>query len=489
MGPGVSGCVFRVTGVVESVGGLLGIVPFGGKYRWVQVLLSFAPYAAAALVLIVAGLATRKIVPWRRALAFLRRNVRWVAPGVLALLAAGGLAVARWHGGHRPAGVPAASRPAEASAAAAPWVTFMGNCARTGSADAAAGPTMAKTIWTFQDGLSRAPFAASPALAGGRVYVGSDNRRLYCLDADTGKPIWTFTAAHELFASPVVADGRVFLGEGLHHTSDARCYCLDAADGRKLWEFQTTGHVEFSPTLVGERLYLAAGGDGVYCLDARTGRKLWQHAGVHVDMSPLLTDEGVFVGTVYGEPAFFRLDPRTGREIWKTPAPYGVCGSGSTDGRRLYFGLGNGTFGMSHAQPVGSVHCLACEDGRVLWRTTQVADAVLTAVAVRSGRVYFGSRDGRLYCADARTGRIHWSHETGSPVLSSPAVLAGRVYFGCDDGLLYCLDALTGRRLWTYDVSAVSFSTDVQIVASPAVGEGRVYFGSMNFHFFCIGDR
>lgn len=367
------------------------------------------------------------------------------------------------------------------------WLTFMGNSRRTGSVADSAGPEVGEQIWTFRDGISDSPFAASPADSGGRIYVGSDDCRLYCLDAFTGRLIWKFETVYEVFASPAVVNGRVYVGEGLHYTDEAKLYCLDAFTGNLLWNFQTGSHVEFSPTVFDGRVYFGAGEDGVYCLDARNGQKLWQYRGVHVDMSPGVTGQGVFFGTVYGESSFYRLDPKNGELLWKRPAPYDVSGSPSVDGERVYFGLGNGTFDMSHAQPRGSAWCLSIFDGDTVWQQ-EVKDAVLTTIAIHRDRAYFGSRDGRLYCVDAASGGVHWEFNTGIPILSSPAIAGERVYFGADNGFLYCLDAASGKEVWRYDASQISFSADARIISSPAVANGYVYVGSMNSFFFCLGN-
>jgi len=50
-------------------------------------------------------------------------------------------------------------------------------------------PVTAKIYWTFPDGGG----LSAPAIASGRVYIGSGNTPLfYCLDAYTGKPLWIY---------------------------------------------------------------------------------------------------------------------------------------------------------------------------------------------------------------------------------------------------------------------------------------------------------
>ena len=220
----------------------------------------------------------------------------------------------------------------------------------------------------------------------------------------------------------------MYVGEGLHEHQDARLYCLDSATGARLWEFATAGHIEFSPTYFQGKLYIPAGPDGVYCLDP-SGQKLWHCPSLHVDISPAVSADGVFFGTSYGEMAFYCLELENGSIRWKRPAPQGVCGSPSIDGQRIYFGLGNGTFDMSHSNPKGMVACLSAADGQVLWQTTHVKDTVLTSIALSQGRVFFASRDGLVHCLDAATGEVKWTHQAPDVVVSSPAVGEGRGLF------------------------------------------------------------
>ena len=75
-----------------------------------------------------------------------------------------------------------------------------------------------KAIWTFATG---ARVDSSPAIAGNRVYVGSNDGRFYVLDLATGKKIWVFDTGSPLSASPAIAEGRVVIG-----SQDGRLYCF-----------------------------------------------------------------------------------------------------------------------------------------------------------------------------------------------------------------------------------------------------------------------
>ena len=64
------------------------------------------------------------------------------------------------------------------------------------------------------------------------------------------------------------------------------------------------------------------------------------------------------------------------------------------------------------------------------------------SVAAKSGLVYFGCNDGKVYCLDVKTGAKQWEHATGGAVISSPWPEDGVIYVGSDDGFVY---AVTGR--------------------------------------------
>ena len=51
---------------------------------------------------------------------------------------------------------------------------------------------------------------STPAVAGGLVFVGDSGRRVHCVDAETGRPYWTHEVNGEVWASPLVADGKVY---------------------------------------------------------------------------------------------------------------------------------------------------------------------------------------------------------------------------------------------------------------------------------------
>jgi hypothetical protein len=74
---------------------------------------------------------------------------------------------------------------------------------------------------------------SSPAVADGKVYIGSLDNKVYCLDASTGTHIWSYTTGSYVWSSPAVVDGKVYVG-----SVDAKVYAF--AD--PVWSTDSSGN-------------------------------------------------------------------------------------------------------------------------------------------------------------------------------------------------------------------------------------------------------
>jgi outer membrane protein assembly factor BamB len=115
-----------------------------------------------------------------------------------------------------------------------------------------------------QNGGPVGAISSSPALANGRLYVGSDDGRLYAIDATSGKIVWRFQTGAPIVSSPAVATGTnglvVVVG-----SNDGNVYALrDAgASATTLMTFAVGMPVRSSP---------AIGDDGTIYVGADDGR-------------------------------------------------------------------------------------------------------------------------------------------------------------------------------------------------------------------------
>jgi len=105
---------------------------------------------------------------------------------------------------------------------------------------------------------SRWDVFSSPAVADGKVYIGS--YKLYCLNADTGEWMWESTIGDIFVSSPAVADDKVYIGSW-----DCKVYCLNADTGALIWDYTTGENVYSSPAVADDKVYIGSHDDKVYC--------------------------------------------------------------------------------------------------------------------------------------------------------------------------------------------------------------------------------
>jgi len=178
----------------------------------------------------------------------------------------------------------------EARASADDWPMYRRDGQRSGWAKTAVPAELGKQ-WQVELTCR----ASQPIVVGNRLWVAEkDAHRIRCLNASTGRDVWSFTAGGRIDSSPTVQHGMVLFG-----CRDGSVYCLRATDGALVWRFraapsrrrvvsfgqlESVWPVQGSVLVQGGVVYFAAGRssfmDGgilVYGLDAKTGKVLHHH--------------------------------------------------------------------------------------------------------------------------------------------------------------------------------------------------------------------
>jgi outer membrane protein assembly factor BamB len=129
----------------------------------------------------------------------------------------------------------------------------------------------------------RGRFYSTPALAYGRVYLGSTDGKMYAYGATTGHLLWATSTGGYVYSSPAVAAGLVLAG-----SYDHDFYAFDAATGAIRWRFRTNGPISGSASVIDGVVYVSTLRGRTYALDARTGQLLWSFP--DGKYSPAVTD-------------------------------------------------------------------------------------------------------------------------------------------------------------------------------------------------------
>jgi outer membrane protein assembly factor BamB len=339
------------------------------------------------------------------------------------------------------------------------WVMFRHDASHSGYSSSLA-PQTNNVLWTYMTGLE---MSGSPAVVDGKVYIGSWDKKIYCLNATTGVKIWDYTTGLEITSSPAIVNGKVYIG-----SNDGKVYCLDANTGEKLWDYQTGVDVVSSPTIVDGNVYVGSRNHKVYCLDAETGTNIWDYTtGEDIISSPAVYEGKVFIGS--WDDKVYCLDAETGTWIWDYTTGNDIYSSPAVADNKVYIGSSD-----------NKVYCLDALSGSKLWDYTTGA-SIESCPAVTDGKVYVGSFDNKVYCLNADTGVKIWDFQAGDYFYCSPAVADGRVYAGSFDHKIYCLNGDTGAQIWSYTTGYIVWS-------SPAVAEGKVYIGSGDHKVYCFKD-
>ncbi len=80
-------------------------------------------------------------------------------------------------------------------------------------------------------------------------------------------------------------------------------------------------------------------------------------------------------------------------------------------------------------------------------------DAIYEPI-VADGTLFVASAENdSILAVDAATGKRKWQFFANGPIRLAPVANSGRLYFGSDDGCLYCLAAETGKQVWKLDMA------------------------------------
>jgi outer membrane protein assembly factor BamB len=327
--------------------------------------------------------------------------------------------------------------------------------------------------WSYPTGGS---VDSGPAVSGGTVYVGSDDGKVYALDAARGYLRWSYATGGSV-SGPAVSGGTVYVGSW-----DDKVYALDAATGHRRWSYATGDFVLYSPAVSGGTVYVGSDDGKVYALDAATGHLRWSYATagtVAVPRGSGVSGPAVSGGTVYvgsDDGKVYALDAATGHLRWSYTTGNEVVSSPAVSGGTVYVGSWD-----------DKVYALDAMTGHLRWSYT-TGNEVVSSPAVSGGTVYVGSDDNKVYALDTATGHLRWSYPTAGTVNSSPAVSAGIVYVGSSAGTVYALDAATGQLRWS-DATGPADASGYFLSSSPAVSGGTMYIGNDNDTVYALSAQ
>jgi polyvinyl alcohol dehydrogenase (cytochrome) len=398
-------------------------------------------------------------------------------------------------------------------------------------------PKTGCAYWTFkaQAGVRTAPFVAnwrSGGRSGTGVYFGDGRANVYGLDAATGTPLWTRKvdehASASITGSPVVHDGRVFVGvqglseEGRGATNNYPCctfrgslVALDAATGDIRWKTYTIDEPgPRAKSASGVQMFGPAGGAiwSAPSVDAKRGLVYASTGNAYADPPQQMTN------------AVIAFDARTGKVRWHrqiTPKDAWAMGCQPTNAGNPACPAVLGPDYDFSATPIltrsgsrdlivipqksGIAYALdPARDGAMLWEARFGQGSGLGGQwggAADAQNLYVGVNDfltgtpGGLGAIVLKDGASAWKLPPPSPLLcgekkqgcdggqgGAVTVIPGAVFSGAHDGGLRAHSTRDGSLLWLFDANR-PFTTVNGVTANGASfdGPGPIVAGGMVF--------
>src|SRR5689334_19994334 len=377
----------------------------------------------------------------------------------------------------------------------------------------------------------KAPYGgrSAPIVVGDRLYLQNtagagetEQERIMCFNADTGKLLWEHRFNVYLsdvppqrvgWASPVgdPATGNVYaFGVGGHLIGLSR-------DGKVLWErslaedfglLTTHGGRTVSPIIDGDLVIISGvtfqwgqhgrGGHRFIAFDKKTGETVYVSApgGRPYDTTyapPIIADINGTRLLIQGSSDGFvhAIKPQTGEPVWKYEISKrglntGVVVKGTTAIlTHSEENLNSSEMGMMVAVDATAKGEIKKE--QVKWATYGWQGGFSSPV-IDGDLMYQIDNSANLAAFDLNNGKQLWLKTLGTIQKASPVLADGKLYVGTENGKFFILKpSATGAEI----LSEVQLGTEAlpdPIIGSAAVSNGRVFFASGSA-LYCIGKK
>ena len=298
-------------------------------------------------------------------------------------------------------------------------------------------------VWSVSIGSSE-PFNFHPAVVGDAVYAASRRGSLRKLDLQSGKTLWEATVPEKLIIGPG-SDGTVTVVV----STEGDVFAYDDT-GKNIWKFHIGGEVLTAPVVAGGVVVIRGLDNRFVGLDAATGKRRWLYQRQQSALSlrvgyGMLSIGNEVIVTGFAGGRFGMIGIANGGLVWETPISFpkgfseierlnDVSAKPSMEGERIC--------AVSYQ---GRIGCAQARTGTLIWfkdfssytGTTQSADSVFAANE-KSYVTAFRSSDGVQVWENTQ---LTW-RDVGEPLAIGRVVLMGD-----KQGYIHALSQSSGEML------------------------------------------
>ena len=319
-----------------------------------------------------------------------------------------------------------------------------------------------------------------PIVAYGKVYSASREGDVIAFDPKTGKELWETDLSDIknersfwdsrvsalLSGGPAAGLDKVFIG-----SENGKVYALDALTGKVLWDTSIKGEVINTPAVDAGVVLVNTSSGILKALNPDTGEELWK---VEQDVpaltlrgisAPVIASGGVLIGTSKGGVNVYLLD--NGQQGWSTEIGEAT---GSTELERVIdvdstpVVFGDKVYAISSR---GNLAAIDLQSGRLLWKRQYSSYRQLS---IYRNTIFLTNLRGHVYAIDRINGIERWSNlDLENRGVTGPALIDDYVVVGDFEGYLHWLNQETGEIVARHKVDGSGVNT------SPTVFDNILY--------------
>jgi outer membrane protein assembly factor BamB/calcineurin-like phosphoesterase family protein len=324
-----------------------------------------------------------------------------------------------------------------------------------------------KPVWTHS---SSANVISTPAVVNNEVVFGNQNGIIEALDLNTGKRNWSFKTNGPIFSSPDFANNKIVVG-----SADDFIYCLNE-NGKLQWKFKADASVLGCPLIENNIVYGGSSDHSFSAYDISNGKPIWSYQRLEgpVVSKPIISGNKIIFGA--WDKNLYALNKMDGQLLWK-------------------WNNGSSVINYSPAAcipvvkddvvyivaPDRYLSAIDINSGRTLWRTNEAT--VRESIGISNdGKLVYGKTmldTVVAFYTNNEKPQLAWKMNVGYGYEHAPSMLIeekGKVYFGTRNGIVYCIDPSTQKIVWAYKidnsmVNTVNVLDNKRIIASTMDGK------------------
>jgi outer membrane protein assembly factor BamB len=328
-------------------------------------------------------------------------------------------------------------------------------------------------------------------VSGGRVFTlfgDSGRENIICFNANTGREIWKIDNDADFKegrsfgprSTPCVEGDKVYAVG-----ASGKLHCLEAATGKTVWSFNIyekySMRVHFeglscSPQIDGKKLIVAAG-TAVFAFDKTDGKLIWRALKEKMNHStPVFAtvDDRKQLVVLTGN-NLVSLDPASGKELWKYPQRGANCVTPIVGPENQIFTAAAYGFGSQMVK-------IANGTATQVYKNNTLSTHHATAMLYKGNLYGFHDRPGIFKCVEFATGKEKWSSR--SPGKGKLIIADGQMIIITEYGGL----VLAKPSPNSYQETAKARVVKGTCYTAPTLANGKLYVRS-DKEMVCIDFR